>query len=347
MIPTRSPRSPRSLTALWLALALALAAMAGPSTAVGAQVMVIGTSTPLPGPIAVPSGHDPVPAAVSPGAHVAFDVFFDNIDTSNISQLFLSAATPKIGDLTGTLVRIESTNRSGACNTDNNTLTCAFGALTPDDPAIRMRVVYLTPEAPGNFDVHFLFTTTGVSGDKKKKSHGDDYDVFTHVVLDDDDDFAGGYVLTTGQVTDVQDLSRRNPQWTAVNPPQADIPVLVGEFSGTLFTCPGTSASSCFGQWSFVGVANGTVFPAGFAVELGYDANKPDVSFVHFFDSGHEAVEGDLFDPVSGLYYELITETCSDASPDPSEMPCKTVDTAGGDTFVTLWLQENGWVKGI
>lgn len=315
-------RSPRSLAAVWLALTLALAAMAGPAVILGAQADADFSATPLPGPI--PPG---TTASVSPGAAVAYDLFFDNIDTSNISQLFLNAATPT----GGTLLAIESNSRPGTCAIDAGNLTCAFGSVTPSDAPIMVRVVYDTPASTGSFDIDFLFSTTGVSADKKKNSHGDDYKAATHVTLVASDDFAGGYSLNTDQVSDLQTLSRRNPQWTAVNPPASNIPVVVAERAGSLFACPGASAASCFGQWSYIAVNAGATYPDGFSVQLGIDANKPNANFVHLFDDGT---------------FELITESCSDSSPEAAELPCKIVTTSGGDTFVTLWLKVNGNIKG-
>jgi hypothetical protein len=338
MTPTRSPRS---LAAVWLAIALALAAMAGPPAILGAQASAEYSATPLPGPIPP----DTI-ASVSPGAAVAYDVFFDNIDTSNISQLYLNAATPNDGQNAppnnGTLLAIESESRPGTCAiTLSNDLSCAFGTVTPADSPIMLRVVYETPDSAGDFDVHFLFSTTGVSGDKKKNSHGDDYDAFTHVALVESDHFEGGYALNTDQVADLKVFSRQNPQWTAVNPPVANIPVVVAERRGSTFTCPGASAASCFGEWSYVSVNNGANYAntGGFTVQLGYDANKPKANFVHLFDAG-------VIDPVTMLPYELIDGTCSDSSPLASELPCKIVETSGGDTFVTLWLKVNGNIKG-
>lgn len=315
-------RSPRSFTAVWLALALALAAMAGPSAILGAQAEADFSATPLPGPI--PPG---TTASVSPGAAVAYDLFFDNIDTSNISQLFLNAVTPT----GGTLLGVETTNRPGACTTTNNTLSCSFGSIAPSAAPIMMRVVYDTPASTGNFDIDFLFSTTGVAADKGKNSHGDDYKASTHVTLVASDHFAGGYSLNTDQVSDLQTLSKQNPQWTAVNPPASNIPVVVAERAGSLFACPGASAASCFGQWSYIAVNAGATYPGGFSVQLGIDANKPNANFVHLFDDGT---------------FELITAPCSDSSPDATELPCKIVTTEGGDTFATLWLKVNGNIKG-
>jgi hypothetical protein len=307
-------RSARALASLGLITTLALTALAGPGAVLGARAQADFSAT-------------PVLPAVSPGAAIAYDVFFDNIDSSNISQLNMRVTTPN----GGTLLAIESTNRPGACATVGETITCSFGALTPDATPIEMRIVYTTPTSGTSFDPHFLFSATGVSPDKKKNSHGDDYDAHTAIALDDDSDFAAGYVLNSAlPVADVQTLSRRNPQATKVNPPAANIPVAVGEEDATA-ACPGAAAASCFGQLSFLNVDDGASFPGGFSVLISYNVNKPNANFVHFFDDG--------------VTYELITQTCNSTTA-PTNLPCKLINTSQGNTFATIWLTQNGRIQG-
>jgi hypothetical protein len=328
MIPTRSPRT---LTAIWLALALALAAMAGPGTILAAPK---------------PSGMVSVSAPASPptvthGRHVVFDATFTNSpNPSNFAQFFLTAQTPGDGG-PGEAALVDAVPSQGTCDTTTGDLSCTLGAVNSGATVI-VSVIYLTPTSGSSLAVDFEFTSTGDTGsDTPGRSHGDAYPVTGTVDLRTSDDFSGGY-LHTGEskfVSDLQTFSRRNPQWTAVNAPELGIGVSVGELIGAGPPCPGESAASCFGQWSAIYVAGGDVYPNGFAVQIGYDANKPAANFVHLFDAG-------VTDPITGLPYELITNTCSSENPAAAELPCKIVTTSMGDTFATLFVKLNGNIKG-
>lgn len=321
-------RSARALASLGLITTLALTAMAGPATVLGAQAQADFSS------IAVLD-------EVSPTGFIAYDVSFDLAagETSNLSQLYLTAATPRAGtpsawDLIG--VEAGSESRPGTCVTTGINLACTFGSMAPADPAITLRVVYQVGTATGNESVHFLFNTTGVAGDPKKNSHGDSYDAFDQILVESSDHLAASYVQAAGVVVaDVQTLSRQNPQATKVTAPVANIPVIAGEESG-LTQCTAVLGSACFGQGSLIKAGPiGATFPAGFKVEISYNANKPNASFLHFFDPETVGVG----DPA----YEDITTTC-DAN--HSVMPCKTIVTTQGQTFATIWLIENGKLFG-
>jgi hypothetical protein len=326
MIPKRSPRS---LTAVWLALALALAAIAGPGTVLAAPKPSVMVSAPA------------SPPTVTHGRHVVFDATFTNSpNRSNFAQFFLTAETPGDGG-SGEAVLVDASPSQGSCDTTTGDLSCTLGAVNAG-ATVTVSVIYLTSSSGTSMSVDFDFTSTGNTGsDTPGRSHGDVYPVTGTVDLRTSDDFSGAY-LHTGEstvVSDLQTFSRRNPQWTAVNAPELGIGVSVGELSGAGPTCPGESAASCFGQWSAIYVAGGDVYPNGFAVQIGYDANKPAANFVHLFDAG-------VTDPITGLPYELITNTCSSENPAAAELPCKIVTTSMGDTFATLFVKLNGNIKG-
>jgi hypothetical protein len=301
-------RSTRTLATLAVTVSLALAAMTGP--VLGAQASADFSST-------------AVLQSITPSGFVAYDVSFDlsSGETSNLSQLFLKAKTPSGWDLVG----IESGSGFAAseCDDTGSDLSCNFGGMTPSDPAITMRVVYQVGTTGGDFDVHFLFSTTGVSADKKKNSHGDEYDAFDTITVETDQDLGGSYVQNAGDVVqNDQSISRRNPQSIKITSPAADIPITVDEDSNItectdLFT-------TCFGNANVLNVNNGADYTStgGFKVEIVYSVVKPGASFIHFFDNGESEDLG----------------TCG-ATP---VAPCAKVVTSQGKTFATLYLNENG-----
>ena len=320
-------RSTRVLASLLVSLSLAITALAGPAMILGAQASAIHTAT-------------AVPDAVSPGAKVAFDVYFKLADTetSTLSQLNLSAVTPAGAELLG----LEPGSPSqGSCTTVAN-LSCSFGAVSPG-VEVTLRVVYRTPTTGTSMIVPFKFNTTGIAPDKGKNSHGDAYDTPGVVPLNGSGDFAGRYIQVGDDLTVSDNLAlhrTRNPQSTLVNAPAGAIGVTVGEQPGNTAVCP-AAAGTCFGQWSVISVNDGAPYGAGFSVVLGYKGNIGNASFVHLFDA---------YDPITNpTAYELIeypNDICSDASPDASELPCMLLSSSNGDSFATLWLNQNGRLSG-
>jgi len=203
--------------------------------------------------------------------------------------------------------------------------------------------VYTTPaNVAGTVDLDwFVFNTTGVANDKGKNSHGDDYLTTGSVSLDDTKDFGGAYTATGLQVvTDSQALhATRNPQFTAVSSPAGSIGVTVGEKPGNAFVCP-ADASTCFGQWSVISVNAGAPYPNGFSVLLGYKGNIGNASFVHLFDSYDAVTNPTAYETI--LYPANI---CSSPSPAAAEIPCMILSSSGGNSYATLWLNQNGQIK--
>ena len=321
-------RSARTLATLAVTVSLALTAIAGP--VLGAQAAVVFTST-------------AVMDAVSPEGYIAYDVSFDLApgETSNLSQLFMNAKTPTGWDLIG--IEAGSESRPGTCNTTGADLTCTFGAMAPADPAITLRVVYKVGTSQGDFAVEFKVNTTGVSADKKKNSHGDDYlasDPIT--VTTSGGNYAGSYVQTLDPVADNQSVNRNNPQATKVTPPEVNIPVSVGE-DNDISACQAVHGNSCFGQASIINVNDGEFYgdpgEDGIKVLISYNANKPGIQFIHFFDT--PKLDGDG-NPT--ILFEEIGNDCTfdQGETTPNNMPCKSVVTANGKTFATVYLLENG-----
>jgi hypothetical protein len=308
MIRYRSTRA----ASLALTLSLALTSLVGPAAIFGAQPTADHVATSVPG-------------KVSPGANVAFDVHFKNTDNSNLSQVYLNAATPA----GATLVAVQSASQ-GSCSGASGNLSCTLGAVRAG-ASVDVRVIYTSPTGQASFTVPFLFSTTGVAADKGKNSHGDDYQTPGTVSLDASSDFAGAYTASAGQaVSDNQSLARSNPQFTKVNAPAGAIGVTVGEVGGATFACPPVAGGHCFGQWSVISVNSGASYGAGFSVVLGYKGNIGNAKFVHVLDNGTA---------------EAITATCTSKT-SPASFNCKWIETASGNSFVTIWLTQNGRLSG-
>jgi hypothetical protein len=309
-------RSTRALASLGLTLALALTAMAGPATILGKRALADNTATAIPG-------------SVTPGANVAFDVYFKNTSNSNLSQLFLKSKTSDATPAGGSLVGVENTTQ-GTCSTSDGNVYCAFGAVN-SLASVTVRVVYTTPSTTGNFTVPFNFSTTGVAPDGGQNSHGDDYPTPGVAILDAALNYGGAYTSAGGQlVTDNTTLSKRqNPQYTQVNAPEAGIGITVGEAT---FPCP-ASIGKCFGQWSVISVDGGADYsPSGFSVVLGYEGKIGNAKFVHVLDDGT---------------VQLLTACSANPAPVAERDPgCYWIDASGSNTIVTIWLIENGRLSG-
>jgi hypothetical protein len=321
-------RSLRAVAAMLIATAL-VASLAIPAFAKLANVTVTATA---------------VPSSVTPGANVAIDVtFFNSPSTSNISQLYLTAPIPSAPIPSGwSLLGVESiTPDQGTCDDTTPTITCSLGAVNAG-AFVTVRVVYATPSnMSGTVQLDwFQFNTTGVAGDRHGNSHGDNYPTTGTVTLNTSGDFAGYYTSADQQIVADNPIlhARRNPQSTSVTSPDPLIGVMVGEVAGNTFICP-PAASTCFGQWSVISVNGGFDYGANgesFTVLLGYKGNIGNASFVHAFDN---------YDPANPLTYELITypdDICSDSAP---FLPCMTLSSSGGDSYVTLYLTQNGQLK--
>jgi len=275
------------------------------------------------------------PTKVSANDTAGFDLTFTNSGPSNISQLYLVSTADGF---------LEAKTDQGTCNT-GAPLFCNIGAVN-DGGIVHITVVYATTTVDKT--VLFEFNTTGVSGDKKGKSHGDSLKLppTTAVVSTSTRDFAGRFIGTKGNQTVLDDpnLSNKNPHSTQVNAPVDFIPATVEERLAGAFDCPsgieGFDPSSCFGQWSVVNVNNGFVYTQGFTIlvglshfEIPHGVDASNLSFVHLHDDG-------TFD-------RLITDDCVfGTGPAPTNMPCKVVTPSGSDLLGLLWVTENGPYRG-
>ena len=175
-ILSRAPRRRGLITGLVTASVLTLSLFAG-GTALGANPnWIVGHGTDS-APTAPQPDSGASSSAVGAGRQVGFFEWLRNGDTSNISQLYLTASTTPSATVAGATWTIKNaagaTVGTGVCPTATP-LTCSFGALNAGN-TVYVVAAFTTPStlADGAMQaVHFEFNTTGTPGGKNN-SHGD------------------------------------------------------------------------------------------------------------------------------------------------------------------------------
>ncbi len=268
-----------------------------------------------------------LPSSVTPGADAGYRLTITNNGPSNISQLYLtdsvaSAPTYIAGD------------RSELCN-PTGVLYCAFGALNSGD-VIVLTVAHTTSLTGTSFSVDFMLNSTGVSSDKGKNSHGDTLVTTATTGLSGDQNFAGGFVLSSDFTVQNDGVTRRNIQSTAAAASEANIPVTVQDG-------PNVPASTCaavagaFGECSKVEVAEGTDVAGGIKIVITVywksvprNLNVDDVVVIHTLADGSTETIDTSCSPTIDL-----TPGCRDA-----------VFLADGSLEIPVWTLHNGGFKG-
>lgn len=345
-VSTMTPkRSPRSLTTVWLALALTLAALGGPAMTLAATPNWTGDLEAL-------------PPVVSPGAVAGYRATITNPGPSNVSQLSVTAAfsqpynpaaLPGSGDNPVHVKLFKNgVELVGACGAAplSRTVSCNVGALNAGSNAVLV-TAYQTngTEAPAGVTVKW--TTTGLGSGGGDNSHGD---VLNQAFGGDNPptafnptaNFDGGFTTTAGEpFATGGTLGAGNLFVTSFTAGNAFVPVSVQDDTSfpqcpTGKTCYGTASSNAV----FLNINEGEPF-AGLtpikvqvyktAVPSGSSANK--VVVVHYYD------EGDPRPP------QLISNDCPKGGT-PTTF-CRTVEWNGktGVYTITVWLAENGVIK--
>ena len=272
-----------------------------------------------------------LPSSVTPGADAGYRLTITNTGSSNISQLYLtdsvaSAPTYIAGD------------RSELCN-PTGVLYCAFGALNSLD-VIVLTVAHTTSSTGTSFSVDFMLNSTGVSDDKGKNSHGDTLVTTATTGLSGDQNFAGGFVLSSDFTVQNGGVTRRNIQSTAAAASEANIPV-------TVLDGPNVPASTCaavpgtFGECSKVEVAEGTDVADGIKIVITvYWKSVP-----RNLDLNYVVVIHTWSDDDATEHVDTIEDSCA---PTVNLTPgCRdAVFDADGNLVITVWTQHNGGFKG-
>ena len=271
-----------------------------------------------------------LPSAVSPGADAGYRLTIRNLGPSNISQLYLtdsvtSAPTYLAGD------------RTALCN-PTGVLYCAFGALNAGD-VIVLTVAYTTPATGSSFSPTFMLNTTGATfSDKGKNSHGDTLLVKVTTSLSGDQNFAGGFVLSSNVEIKNGGVTRTNLQSTSAAASGTNIPVTVQDGSGVpASTC--AAVANSFGECSKVEVAEGGSLAGGIKIII-----------TVYWKSVPKNLDPSLV---------VVTHTLADGSTQEIRTSCGTdpenhldpgcrdaVYDADKNLVITIWTRSNGGFKG-
>jgi hypothetical protein len=363
-----SAKRGRRLVGIGLASVLVLSILGVGAVAAANPTWTPGYGTSSTGP---QPGSGASSTSVSSGKKVGFFEWLRNDDTSNISQLFLTAIPRTAASLGAAKWTIQSpsgaTVRSGTCPT-KQPFKCGFGALNAGNTVY----VVLSFTAPnltdgGSFFVDFEWNTTGTPPGNNQ-SHGDALPWTDKVIVSSNGDAAGDFNIdaTSFTVADNQKLTGQNRQATSASI-SGTVPVIgltgiaVGDGANLqtpcdddapLFTFPeGFSCSDLTSLTSVVEVGNGKTFTnasggPGIKVLVSFSQMPNQLgdagAFVyHYWETLELAANG--ITTIKVPHAELITAACTyNAGNLPTNStPCLTV----GNKIVTVWLFHNGPMK--
>jgi hypothetical protein len=288
------------------------------------------------------------PVQVTRGEPVSYVITVSNDGSSTVNRGTLEADTPA-----GFTYRRAITTK-GTCNAAPSIdPLCDLGQFSSGANALVVLIFDTAPDAAlGTFD--FVVTVHGGEGpnDQPNSSHTDTFtDTAATTVVAVSQDYTVHYIvpegdsITTGGVFGVTSpLSATNQQGTFAQVPGTPfgVPAQVSEQALTSAYCPPAFAGECLGQVSQVSIGNGIVLDPYLIVQIRYDStlvrslNNNRFSVIHWFD------------PYPTAGYEEISDICSDATPDVSELPCRlpVERLPDRDWLVTVFMESNGVVIG-
>jgi hypothetical protein len=357
MMPTRATRS---LASIGLAWSLVFALLLLPSSALAKTPNWSGSVT-------------PTPPTVPAGGVAGYEVSITNNGPSNISKLYLATQPGAPNPVYVSDPRCKSTGP----------LQCSFGALRKKR-SLTVTVAFPTPaESSSDFEVTFVWTTSGLGKGGGDNSHGDALVLTgTTAVSDDLQDFAGGFLVPGGPtlVANDQDIGTANPQAASLFAPRTGIGATVGD--GSPGICP--PGFECFGEATNLVVGNGSTQYGMFRVVMTIDSSiipsgvtPASFGVLHVLDNGTVDEITDLCPPsgtpsspckkVETLGSEEVAgaglirgrgghDDCDDDRPwrsahrgrgghDDDCDPPPPPPPSGSDLQVTVWLDQNGYIK--
>ena len=265
----------------------------------------------------------------------------DNHGPSNISKLYLLAATDTDGGRLADPAGSSSSSRKAGDCVQQGALLCSFGAVRAGE-TITVTVAYRVPLSTGKGRVVFELNTSGlVPGGNN--SHGDAaYSPQTVRILPRRSGNAARRLRHRRHVrrANGQRLGPTNRQATRVSGKGTLIPVTVKDGAAVEFTCPrSTCDKEAFGEWSKVSVDGGATFAKAFEVrltiaksELPDDLKLKDVVVYHVLDNGR---------------VETIARECADGAPAKGEPECRIAKRdAAGNLVLKVYTYRNGGYKG-
>lgn len=228
-------------------------------------------------------------------------------------------------------------DRTQLCN-PTGVLYCAFGALNAGG-VIVLTVAHMTPTTGSSFSPTFMLNSTGASfADKGANSHGDTLLKTVTTSLSGDQNFAGGFVLSSNFEVKNGGVSRTNIQSTSVAASGTNIPVTVQDGSGVpATTC--AAVANAFGECSKVNVAEGGSVAGGIRIVITvYWKSVPKILDLNAVVVTHTLADGTT---------QTINTSCG---VDPSthlDPGCRdAVYDADKNLVITVWSLSNGGFKG-
>lgn len=350
-------RAWRAAATLFATLGLLTGALAAPGITAAKTPSWVGSITSL-------------PPMIQAGAAAGYELTITNKGPSNISQLYLFTVhgAPDVAYVS-----------DPRCN-QGGQLYCSFGSL-PKRQSITLTVAFPTPaQAAGTFSADFEWNTTGLGSGGGDNSHGDALSITGSTALSADaQNFIGGFLLPTSNtvLANNQSIDSGNPQASTLYAPTTGIGASVGD--GDLGECP--AGFVCFGQATRLVVGDGSTKYGMFKLVVLLDSsiipnNKSasNVGVVHVLDNGAAQditgvcpASGVPTSPCIGVEElgsggsELFSqsfgaESSRDDDCDDHQIgyssgrhhhhdDCPPPPQAHSDLQVTIWLDQNGFVK--
>jgi len=267
------------------------------------------------------------PPTVQANGNAGFLVTITNTGKSNMAQLYLTsdvAAAP-----------LYTSPSKGSCGA-SGVLLCNLGALN-SNASVTVLVVYGVGSS--NFTVEFQANTTGQSGSDGGTSHGDTLRKQATTSVSSSQNFGGGFVVGSLDVSNFQTVGSGNHQSTKVSAPESLIPATVEDGITTGIACNATKCANAFGDWSVVNVNNGHVYGAAFKVTLMIwggsvpnGATTSSIVLLHTLDNGTTT--------------ETVSTRCTPTTGTPTNAECITVTKVGNNFQIVAWLFKNGGIRG-
>jgi hypothetical protein len=281
---------------------------------------------------------------VNSGSAQAFDITITNNGPSNISSLYLVAASDNSGS-TASVVADEpvyiTSSRAGACSNPDGGLLCSFGAVNKG-VTVTVTVAYTMPLASGNTILFGLNTTGLVVGGNN--SHGDAIYTTPQVVTilpATEINRGGKFTLANNDsVSNDQAVSSSNVQATKLLGLEAYLGASVADGSGVTFSCPKAKCKAkLFGEWSDVNVDGGAKQTTPFGVQITIAMSALPNNLV--------LADVVLYHVVAGGAVETISQACVDGAAVPSTGCLDDVYLdADGNLVILALVFYNGGYKG-
>jgi hypothetical protein len=225
--------------------------------------------------------------------------------------------------------------------------TCDLSGL-PSGASAQVIFYFLAPSAPGTFTFTAYANFDGQTTSPPANYQNALSAPVETVVLAENVDLVRGHSVAGYRVfsTGLNALGVNNKHGTTVAVPvNAEVTVRDLPASHPLASCQGLTGEvtslACFGEASYLSVAEGAAIPGGLQVTMRWDASdlpkgmtEKKLRIVHIFDD---------------KTYEIVSDLCTFSGGVPTNLPCldgPPVRLGDKDIEATVWLLRNGSARG-